>query len=296
MGEKWPIKFGLQCDFHGNCRVFLHAAKLRHETDGFTFPPKEGMLTWPPYSGQESRAKWVCHTAGLCMFGEKKTSRPHRGCAVNYSASSESLHRLCYPDTDTWRLWVIVINQQSWIDNKRWFSSLCFGGGLTMVTGTKCYKCLGLGQSLWSDHSNGWWARICNLQSQEPVQSRFGTTSCKRFSKAGKKASYLQYYCRKSLVKRTLGRRKHRQEDNIKKYSQETVCGCGLDACNFLISFSNLTPPHGVKYSCWEMFQTNICIYRNVTGPYRILNHCGEQQCLQNFRPKSWKQNATWKI
>jgi hypothetical protein len=24
--------------------VFLHAAKLRHGTDGFTSPPKEGML------------------------------------------------------------------------------------------------------------------------------------------------------------------------------------------------------------------------------------------------------------
>jgi hypothetical protein len=32
------------CDFHGNCRVHLHAAKLRHETDDFTSPPKEGVL------------------------------------------------------------------------------------------------------------------------------------------------------------------------------------------------------------------------------------------------------------
>jgi hypothetical protein len=45
MGEKWPIKFSLQCDFHGNRRGFLHAAKLRRGTDGFTSPPKEGMLT-----------------------------------------------------------------------------------------------------------------------------------------------------------------------------------------------------------------------------------------------------------
>jgi hypothetical protein len=44
MGEKWPIKFSLQCDFHGNCRGFFHAAKLRHGSDGFTVPPKEGML------------------------------------------------------------------------------------------------------------------------------------------------------------------------------------------------------------------------------------------------------------
>jgi hypothetical protein len=32
------------CDFHGKCRDLLHAANLRHETDGFTSPPKEGLL------------------------------------------------------------------------------------------------------------------------------------------------------------------------------------------------------------------------------------------------------------
>jgi len=32
------------CDFHGKCRDLLHAANLRHGTDGFTSPPKEGVL------------------------------------------------------------------------------------------------------------------------------------------------------------------------------------------------------------------------------------------------------------
>jgi hypothetical protein len=32
------------CDFHGKCMNLVHAAKLRHGTDGFTSPPKEGML------------------------------------------------------------------------------------------------------------------------------------------------------------------------------------------------------------------------------------------------------------
>jgi hypothetical protein len=44
MGEKWPINFAYNCDFHGKCRDLLHAAILRHGTDGFTFPLKEGML------------------------------------------------------------------------------------------------------------------------------------------------------------------------------------------------------------------------------------------------------------
>jgi len=32
------------CDFHGKCRDLLHAANVRYGTDGFTSPPKEGML------------------------------------------------------------------------------------------------------------------------------------------------------------------------------------------------------------------------------------------------------------
>jgi hypothetical protein len=33
------------CDFfYGKCKDLLHAANLRHGTDGFTSPPKEGML------------------------------------------------------------------------------------------------------------------------------------------------------------------------------------------------------------------------------------------------------------
>jgi hypothetical protein len=44
MGEKCPINLAYNRDFHGNCRVILDAANLRHGTDGFTSPPKEGML------------------------------------------------------------------------------------------------------------------------------------------------------------------------------------------------------------------------------------------------------------
>jgi hypothetical protein len=32
------------CDFHGKYRDLLHAANLRHGTDGITSPPKDGML------------------------------------------------------------------------------------------------------------------------------------------------------------------------------------------------------------------------------------------------------------
>jgi hypothetical protein len=49
MGEKWPIKFSLTITTSTEIvRDFLHAAKLRHRTDGFTSPPKEGMLIFSP--------------------------------------------------------------------------------------------------------------------------------------------------------------------------------------------------------------------------------------------------------
>jgi hypothetical protein len=37
-------EFCLKFDFHVTFRDLLHAVKLRHETDGFTSPPKEGVL------------------------------------------------------------------------------------------------------------------------------------------------------------------------------------------------------------------------------------------------------------
>jgi hypothetical protein len=44
MGEKWPVKFGLTTRLPRHGRVLLHGTNLRHGTDGFTSPPKEGML------------------------------------------------------------------------------------------------------------------------------------------------------------------------------------------------------------------------------------------------------------
>jgi hypothetical protein len=45
MGEKWPIKFSLTITTSTEIiRDFLHAANLQHGTEGFTSPPKEGMV------------------------------------------------------------------------------------------------------------------------------------------------------------------------------------------------------------------------------------------------------------
>ena len=44
MGEKCSDKFRLRIRLPRNSRDLLHAANLRHGTDGFTSPPKEGVL------------------------------------------------------------------------------------------------------------------------------------------------------------------------------------------------------------------------------------------------------------
>ena len=44
MGEKRSDEFCLRIRFPRNSRDLLHAANLRHGTNGFTSPPKEGVL------------------------------------------------------------------------------------------------------------------------------------------------------------------------------------------------------------------------------------------------------------
>ena len=44
MGEKCSDKFRLRIRLPRNSRDLLHSENLRHGTDGFTFPPKEGVL------------------------------------------------------------------------------------------------------------------------------------------------------------------------------------------------------------------------------------------------------------
>jgi hypothetical protein len=44
MGEKWLVNLPCDYDYHVHRRGLLHAANLRHGTDGFTSPPKDGML------------------------------------------------------------------------------------------------------------------------------------------------------------------------------------------------------------------------------------------------------------
>jgi hypothetical protein len=42
--EAMAAQFCLQSIFFHGCKVLSHAVNLRHGTDGFTSPPKEGVL------------------------------------------------------------------------------------------------------------------------------------------------------------------------------------------------------------------------------------------------------------
>jgi hypothetical protein len=44
MGEKWLRNFAESGDFHVTLGFFFTYRKARHGTDGFTSPPKEGVL------------------------------------------------------------------------------------------------------------------------------------------------------------------------------------------------------------------------------------------------------------
>ena len=61
-------------DFHGTFRDLLHAANLRHGTDGFTSPPKEGVLRI--FSPLKIRRLRPFEPANLGTKGQHATPRP----------------------------------------------------------------------------------------------------------------------------------------------------------------------------------------------------------------------------
>ena len=76
MGEKWPMNFALRMPhFHITFRDLLHAVNLRHGTDGFTSPPKEGVL-WIFSPQKNPTASVGFEPANLGTKSQDATSRP----------------------------------------------------------------------------------------------------------------------------------------------------------------------------------------------------------------------------
>jgi len=90
VGEKCP---GIlpNSDLHFAFRDLLHAVKIRHETDGFTSPPKEGVLRI--FRPKNRTASAGCELANLGIKGQHATSRPLKPlCSVLTSAHLWTCH------------------------------------------------------------------------------------------------------------------------------------------------------------------------------------------------------------
>jgi len=66
-------EFCLNAGFHVTFADLLHAVKLRHATDGFTSPPKEGVLRI--FLPKIPTASTGCEPAKLGTKGQHATSR-----------------------------------------------------------------------------------------------------------------------------------------------------------------------------------------------------------------------------
>jgi len=77
-------EFCLNAEFHVTFRDLLHAVKLRYGTDGFTSPPKEGVLRF--FSAG-------CEPANLGTKGQHATCRPPK--LLGAVCSPRTSERIC---------------------------------------------------------------------------------------------------------------------------------------------------------------------------------------------------------
>jgi hypothetical protein len=116
-------------DFHGTSRVLLHAANLRHGTDGFTSAPKEGVLRifsplkiWRLRPGLDPRT-WVLKASTLPL--------DHRSRCVcgleTLSLGRPGLELVCCPKKNCWK-WLYVKVQ--WKHSGHTCRSICWNDGV----------------------------------------------------------------------------------------------------------------------------------------------------------------------
>ena len=74
--EKYSDKFRLRIRLPRNSRDLLHAANLRHRTDGFTSPPKEGGEAEDFFALKNPTASAGFEPANLGTKGQHATSKP----------------------------------------------------------------------------------------------------------------------------------------------------------------------------------------------------------------------------
>ena len=89
MGEKCSDRFRLRIRLPRNSRDLLHAVDLRHGTDGFTSPPKEGVL-------KIFSASVGFEPANLGTKGQHATSRPPKPINTTYIEKKYTEKTTCF--------------------------------------------------------------------------------------------------------------------------------------------------------------------------------------------------------
>jgi hypothetical protein len=80
----------LNADFHVTFRNLLRAVKLRHGTDGFISPPKEGVLRIF-FRPKNPTASVGCEPANLSTKGQHPTSRPPKPLNLQVTSDRNSV-------------------------------------------------------------------------------------------------------------------------------------------------------------------------------------------------------------
>ena len=118
-GREMTDEFCLKMlDFHVQFRDLLHAVILRHGRDGFTFPPKEGVLRIFFCPEKNPTVSVGFEPANLGTEGQHATSRPSKRLTTalnHFHLQSPGLCNKCNAFFYAWLpLLYSVINVQSW--------------------------------------------------------------------------------------------------------------------------------------------------------------------------------------
>jgi hypothetical protein len=88
-GREMSRNFYLNACFHVTFRDLLRVVKLRHETDGFTSPPKEGALKIF-FCSKNPMASAGCEPTNLGTRGQCATSRPPKPLWQNVTFNTKN--------------------------------------------------------------------------------------------------------------------------------------------------------------------------------------------------------------
>jgi hypothetical protein len=125
VGEKCPVILPTNGDFHAKCRDFLHAANLRHGTDGFTSPPKEGTLwIFSPWKIRQLRPgsnprTWVTDASVLPPWPPKSLilltySMQHsHSCETDWFSAGQEITRMLWNPNADYRIYKFHSNHGS---------------------------------------------------------------------------------------------------------------------------------------------------------------------------------------